>query len=104
MSEAAQHPQSLAGAHLGVHTMFSNNLMSLHFRCQAGHWLLLILLVVLLSWSIRELAGLSCFFWCLFLVVLPDAKTELSPSACRVTGKRVFPYVALGHLLQLQTS
>lgn len=41
MSEAVP-----AGAHLGVHIMFSSNLMSLLFRCPAGHWLLLVLPVV----------------------------------------------------------
>lgn len=48
MSEAAQHPPCQQGAPLGVHIMFSSNLMSLFFRCQAGYWLLLVLPVVTL--------------------------------------------------------
>lgn len=49
-----------AGAHLGVHIIFSSNLMSLLFRCQAGYWLLLVLPVVTPHLVQLQSLGLSC--------------------------------------------
>lgn len=58
-------PTVPAGAHLGVHIMFSSNLMPLLFRCQAGHWLLLVLPAITphldQPWSLGSLLP----FWCL---------------------------------------